>query len=221
MLKNPFDLSFDQLPDTLPIFPLDGVLLLPGGQVPLNIFELRYLNMIQDALAARDRMIGMILPSSQPKHGGHVSLHSIGCAGRITSFEETADGRFLVTLTGYCRFQVEEEMKTIRGYRRVVTNWSAFKDDLDVYPNPDIDRDRLLLLLKRFMQYLAIDMDWGAVSQTPNFNLITFFAMSLPFSNSDRQSLLEAQTDQVRAQLMESLIVRELQLVGISVDEDL
>ena len=212
MFKSPFELSFAQLPETIPVFPLDTVLLLPGGQVPLNIFELRYVQMTQDALASRDRMIGMVLPKQTPSSTSRkTNLYSVGCAGRITSFEETADGRFLVTLTGYCRFAIKQEIETIRGYRRMAVDWSDYEKDLTIQPNSEINRSLLLDKLKRYMGILSIDMDWGSVAQTPNFNLVTFFSMSLPFQLEQKQSLLECVSVEERADLLVTLIETELE----------
>ncbi|NJN46224.1 MAG: hypothetical protein HC808_06820 [Candidatus Competibacteraceae bacterium] len=125
MSKQVFAPEFDQLPTTLPIFPLTGAIVLPFVQLPLNIFEKRYLTMIFDALSER-RMIGMI----QPKSTDGDDIYPIGCAGRISSFQETDDGRLLISLTGLCRFEVQEEIPTIRGYRRIIPNWHQYAEDL-------------------------------------------------------------------------------------------
>lgn len=193
MLRSPFDISFERLPDTLPIFPLNSILLLPGGQIPLNIFETRYVNMVQDALAAHDRMIGVILEdkkstSSAKKPG----FFKTGCAGRITSFEETFDGRFLITITGYCRFNLKEEIATTRKYRRFKVDWANYSSDLVIEANPKINKEKLIDLLKQYVHLLSIDMDWQAVDHTPTFSLVTFFSMSLPFSDHEKQELLNA-----------------------------
>src|SRR5690348_16202720 len=119
----------DELPAVLPIFPLVGVLLLPRGKLPLNIFEPRYLNMTRDALGG-DRLIGMIQPTGEERQGHPPALYPTGCAGRITAFSETDDGRFLITLTGIARFDVAREIETVRGYRRVLPRWDRFAADL-------------------------------------------------------------------------------------------
>lgn len=208
MLKNPFDTAFGALPETLPVFPLADVLLLPGGQVPLNVFEGRYVNMVQDALAARDRLIGLVLPDGegQPVTGAKRSLSKVGCAGRVTSFEETADGRFLIVLTGYCRFRLVEEVPTMRSYRRFSVGWEPYEQDLSIDLNPDIDRDKLIKLLKDYAQISDIEMDWKLLVGTPNFNIVTFFSMNLPFESRDKQLLIEAQTIEDRAEVLIALI---------------
>ncbi|MDB2414240.1 LON peptidase substrate-binding domain-containing protein [Rickettsiales bacterium] len=202
MIKNPFDISFNNLPESLPIYDVRSELLLPGGQIPLHIFEVKYLNMIQDALAAKDRMIGIVLPKSDNSKG----MYDIGCAGRITSFEETTDGRFLITLTGYCRFHLKDAIPSIRGYKRYSVDWSNYKNDLYIDPNSDIDRDGLISILIDYSEALSIDMDWHVLSQVPNFNLITFFAMSLPFDIKDKQILLSAHTAEERADVLIAMI---------------
>src|SRR5205085_10260131 len=126
------------LPDILPIFPLTGVLLLPRGRLPLNIFEPRYLAMTRGALAG-DRLIGMVQPRDPTASGGNPRVYPTGCAGRITSFSETEDGRFLITLTGTCRFRIREELPLLEGYRRVVPEWSEFARDLESENEPAFD----------------------------------------------------------------------------------
>ena len=202
--KNPFEVSYDRLPEALSVLPLDAILLLPGGQIPLQVFEPRYINMVQDALATPERVIGVILPKDKN------SLYTIGCAGRITSFEETADGRFLITLTGYCRFKTINELSTMRGYRLFSVDWSLYKNDLVIDSNPDIHRDELVKLIQKYSQQLGIHMDWEVLSITPNFNVITFFSMSLPFKHSNKQPLLEAHTLEDRGEVLMAMIKDEI-----------
>ena len=130
MSPNPFDPTFDQLPEIVPIFPLTGVLLLPRGKLPLNVFEPRYLAMTEDALSG-NRMIGIIQPSDPLSRASVPPVYPIGCAGRITSFSETDDGRYLITLTGVCRFETVRELPIVRGYRRVDVSWERFAADLE------------------------------------------------------------------------------------------
>src|ERR1700731_963988 len=129
------------LPDTLPIFPLTGVLLLPRGRLPLNIFEPRYLAMTRDALGG-ERLIGMVQPSDPTVAGMNPPVYPIGCAGRLTQFSETDDGRFLITLTGVSRFRIREELPLLDGYRRVVPDWQPFAHDRAAPGTPEFDRDR-------------------------------------------------------------------------------
>src|SRR5438132_9652606 len=139
------------LPTILPIFPLPGVLLLPRGRLPLNIFEPRYLAMTRDALAG-ERLIGMVQPSDPGASGSNPTVYPTGCAGRITSFSETEDGRFLITLTGTCRFRIREELPLLEGYRRIVPEWGEFVRDLESELEPGFDRERLMRSLRAYFQ---------------------------------------------------------------------
>lgn len=205
MSRNPFDPSFDQLPPSIPVFPLTGVLLLPRGKLPLNIFEPRYLNMVQDALAG-DRLIGMIQPQAPNDRGAAPALQPLGCAGRITSFSETDDGRFLITLTGLCRFQVGEELPTIRGYRRVVADWSRYELDLTEDQADVLDRDRLGTALKAYFRKQGITADWDVIAGTPDERLVAALGMICPFAPQEKQALLEAADLPSRADLLLALI---------------
>jgi Lon protease-like protein len=137
------------LPTILPIFPLTSVLLLPRGRLPLNIFEPRYLAMTRDALAG-ERLIGMVQPSDSAAQGSNPPVYPTGCAGRITSFSETDDGRFLITLTGTSRFRIREELPLLEGYRRVVPDWHEFARDIEGEEEPEFDRERLIRGLRAF-----------------------------------------------------------------------
>lgn len=207
MSPSPFDPSFDDLPATLPVFPLPGVLLLPRGKLPLNIFEPRYLDMTRDALAT-DRLIGMIQP--KPTEGGAEAgarcLYRIGCAGRITQFAETDDGRFLITLTGVCRFSVEEEIASMRGYRRVIADWGPFSGDLCGEGDADLDRGLLVSRLKQYFDAQGITADWDVIEQTPDHRLVTTLAMVCPFESSEKQALLECDSLKTRASMMLALL---------------
>ncbi len=209
----PLDLA--DLPKTIPVFPLTGALLLPGGQLPLNIFEPRYVAMIEDALAARDRLIGMIQPREANAEGmtrGNVvppppPLYPTGCAGRIVSFSETEDGRFLITLRGLCRFTMTEELPTLRGYRRAVPDFAAWETDLrGEIAEPQIDRERLLTSLRVYFTVRNIQTDWDAVTQTPNERLVTMLSMMCPFAPQEKQALLEAPSLAERARTITALI---------------
>ncbi len=204
MSQNPFDLPHDQLPDTIPVFPLTGVLLLPRGKLPLNIFEPRYLNMVQDALAS-NRLIGMI----QPRDGGmgnHPPLYDIGCVGRITSFSETEDGRFLITLTGISRFRIAGEVPTTRGYRRIIADWSTFATDLDEDAPCDLDRASLDGTLRAYFKQQGISANWDSIAQAPLDRLITSLAMICPFDAPEKQALLESPDLNARAKLLLALV---------------
>lgn len=180
------------LPQVIPIFPLDGALLLPGGDLPLQIFEPRYLNMVDDAMAG-DRMIGMV----QTKPGGdraRPNLAAIGCAGRITAFAETADGRYLITLTGICRFETGDELTARTPYRQIRARFEPFAADLatSAEPPPDLDRTRFAKALKRYLNHRELDIDWETASGAPVEALVTSLSMGLPFEPAEKQALLEA-----------------------------
>jgi Lon protease-like protein len=193
------------LPAILPIFPLTGVLLLPRGRLPLNIFEPRYLAMTRDALGA-ERLIGMVQPNDPATSDANPPVYPIGCAGRITSFAETDDGRFLITLTGVSRFRVREELPLLEGYRRVVPEWADFARDLEADEDTGFDRDRLIRGLKGFFQHHQISADWDAIASTPVDRLVTSIAMMCPFDPSEKQALLEASDLDDRARLLTAIV---------------
>jgi Lon protease-like protein len=205
MSPNPFDPTFDQLPEIVPIFPLTGVLLLPRGKLPLNIFEPRYLAMTEDALSG-NRMIGIIQPSDPLSRASVPPVYPIGCAGRITSFSETDDGRYLITLTGVCRFETVRELPIVRGYRRVDVSWERFAADLDE-PGPALfDRARLVEGLRTYFKIQGISANWDAVESTPDEKLVTSLAMICPFEPSEKQALLECGSLSERASMMIAII---------------
>jgi len=198
MTENPFAPKFEALPDALPIFPLEGVLLLPGGTLPLNIFEPRYLAMTEAALAS-SRMIGMIQPLEGKSHTGPV--HKIGCAGKITEFSETDDGRYLITLTGISRYEIKEELDSISGYRQIKPAWDGFKNDLDLETCLGLDRERLRKLLRHYFEKEGMECSWKAIEDTHDNKLITCLAMACPLSGTDKQQLLEAKCCKTRANM--------------------
>lgn len=181
------------LPQVIPIFPLDGVLLLPHGVLPLNIFEPRYLNMFDDAMAG-DRLIGMI----QTRAGGDAErpgLARIGCAGRITSFSETQDGRYLVNLTGISRFMVGAELPSGLPYRQIRAEFAPFEHDLaPAGGGLASDRPDLIDALKVYLERRGLEVDWKAAKEAPVDSLVSSLSMALPFDQAEKQALLEAQT---------------------------
>jgi Lon protease-like protein len=203
------------LPRGLPIFPLPGVLLLPRGRLPLNIFEKRYLAMFDDALGD-ERLIGMIQPSDARANDPSPALFSVGCAGRITSFSETGDGRYLVALDGVARFRIAEELPLHRGYRRVTPDWTAFGADL-AEDNGTVDRHRLIELLQAYFRQQSLSANWDAISQAPDERLVTSLAMICPFEPPEKQALLEAGCLSDRARLMMSLL--EIAIAGHGEDD--
>ena len=205
MSPNPFDPTIDQLPEIVPIFPLTGVLLLPRGKLPLNVFEPRYLAMTEDALSG-NRMIGIIQPSDPLSRASVPPVYPIGCAGRITSFSETDDGRYLITLTGVCRFETVRELPIVRGYRRVDVSWERFAADLEE-PGPTLfDRARLVEGLRTYFKIQGISANWDAIESTPDERLVTSLAMICPFEPSEKQALLECGSLSERASMMIAII---------------
>jgi len=178
---------------------------LPRGRLPLNIFEPRYLAMTRDALAG-ERMIGMVQPSNPAGSGSNPPVYPTGCAGRITSFAETEDGRFLITLTGTSRFRIREELPLLEGYRRVVPEWREFARDLENEDEAGFDRDRLLRGLRAYLQQHQISADWDAVTAVPGERLVTSIAMICPFEPSEKQALLEAPDLDERARLLTAIV---------------
>jgi Lon protease-like protein len=178
------------LPQVIPVFPIDGVLLLPRGQLPLNIFEPRYLNMIDDAMAG-ERIIGMIQTFGGQKSRPH--LAPVGCAGRITSYAETSDGRYLITLTGASRFKVVDELPTPSPYRQVRADFLPYEDDLKAPPeDAAFDRDHLLAALKAYLARHSLDVDWETAREAPEEALVNSLSMALPFEPAEKQALIEA-----------------------------
>ena len=181
------------LPQVLPVFPLDGALLLPGGDLPLQIFEPRYLNLIDDAMGG-DRLIGMI----QTRPGGdreRPALARVGCVGRLTAYAETSDGRYLITLTGVCRFSAVEELPFRTPYRQVRASFADFEDDLadaELPPTHELARARFARALKRYLNHRDLDIDWETASTAPLEALVNSLAMGLPFEPAEKQALLEA-----------------------------
>jgi Lon protease-like protein len=214
------DPCYAELPATLPIFPLTGVLLLPRGKLPLNIFEPRYLAMVSDALAG-DRMIGMVQPLEDDPStltGGappgeesaaerrQPAVYPTGCAGRISAFSEADAGRFHITLTGVARFTIREEIASLRGYRRVMPDWQGYKSDLAVADEAIVDRPRLLAALKAYFALHGVTADWDSISATADEPLVTSLAMICNFAPNEKQALLEAPDLAERSRVMTALV---------------
>lgn len=190
------------LPSVIPVFPLAGVLLLPRGDLPLNIFEPRYLEMIDDALSG-DRVIGMIQPRFEAADEPTPPLCETGAAGRITAFQETQDGRYLITLTGISRFRIEEELSTTTPYRQCRVTAGAFADDFR--PNSgedDVDRDKLLATFRRYLDANDLKADWQSVLRAPTEALVNGLSMMAPLGEREKQALLEAENLASRADML-------------------
>ena len=193
------------LPALIPVFPLDGALLLPGCQLPLQIFEPRYLNMVDDAMSG-ERMIGMI----QTREGGERArprLARVGCAGRITAYAETGDGRYMITLTGICRFGAGEELSTSTPYRQLRPDFDRFMRDLeDDESEVVLDRLKFLAVLRRYLDHKGLEVEWDAARQAPAGALVNSLAMGLPLDPPEKQALLEAATLAERGRVLAALL---------------
>lgn len=208
MNRRPYNSALYALPETLPIFPLAGALLLPHGQLPLNIFEPRYLAMTNDAMLG-DRVIGMARPIDPRLESDTApAVYSIGCAGRVTSFEETTDGRYMISLSGVCRFSIVAELPlSDTGYRLVRVAYDGYADDLNDAAEATVDRARLTRTLQRcFPPDDDVPVDWSAIARAPNDSLVTSLAMILPFAPSEKQALLEARDLGERAHILTTLM---------------
>jgi len=194
------------LPGVIPVFPLDGALLLPSGLLPLQIFEPRYLNMVDDAMAG-DRLIGMIQTSGEG-HRSRPGLVQIGCAGRITSYSETGDGKYLIALTGLCRFQVIEEIAAPTPYRQVRADFARFEADLQSEDDEgeEFERTPFLDLLRRYLDNRGLGVEWDVVNAAPAPALINSLCMALPFGPQEKQALLEAPDLEGRRAVLTTLL---------------
>ncbi|TCO69590.1 LON peptidase substrate-binding domain-containing protein [Rhodovulum euryhalinum] len=199
-------ISSADLPDTIPVFPLPGALLLPRARLPLHIFEPRYLAMFDDALKTPHRLIGMIQPREVPG-GGERRLHAIGCAGRVTAFSETEDGRYMITLSGASRYRITREVSGFAPYLKAEVSWDGFARDLG--PGEDdasFDRVRFLNLLRRFFASRDLATDWDSLKEAEDELLINSLSMLCPFSPEDKQALLEAPSLSTRRETLVTLI---------------
>jgi Lon protease-like protein len=198
----------ESLPQRFPIFPLHGCLLLPGGNLPLNIFEPRYLQMVRDAMQTH-RVIGMIQPKLEDDPAPRPELFRTGCAGRISNFAETEDGRYLITLTGLCRFDVGEELEVDTPYRQIVADFRRWRLDLQPAPPPASLKDALLGVLRGYFSRHGIEADWGALGNAPLAVLVTSLAMICPFEATEKQALLEAEDLERQGRLLVALMEME------------
>jgi Lon protease-like protein len=213
------------LPGTIPVFPLPGALLLPRARLPLHIFEPRYLAMLDDCLKTPHRLIGMIQPRDGGPNGGPGGgaegkrrLHAIGCAGRLTAFSETEDGRYMITLSGLSRFRVLAEVPGFTPYIRCDVSWDGFDRDAGpVETDPGLDRTAFLGLLERFFEAEGLKTDWPSLREAEDELLVNSLAMLLPLTPEDKQALLEAPSLSTRRETLVTLI--EFALRGGSGEE--
>ena len=205
------------LPGTIPVFPLPGALLLPRARLPLNIFEPRYLAMLDDALKTPHRLIGMVQPCETPQ--GHADkLHAIGCAGRVTAFSETEDGRYMITLAGISRFRVLRQVEGFTPYIRADVSWAGFSRDLGATEtDKGFDRAPFLSMLGRYFEAEELRTDWEALKEAEDELLINSLSMLCPFAPEDKQALLEAPDLTTRRETLVTLM--EFSLRGGTGDE--
>jgi Lon protease-like protein len=203
--------SADELPDVIPVFPLPGALLLPRGQLPLNIFEPRYMALIDDALK-NHRLLGMIQPTaSENPAASQPTLERVGCLGRITQIGETGDQRYMINLTGVARFRIVEELTVMTPYRQVRADYTEFATDfLPRAGEKEVDREAVLDALRRFAEASNLKIDWDGIDQAPNEALVNALAMMSPFGTREKQALLEAPDIKTRAQILIAATEMEL-----------
>jgi uncharacterized protein len=200
------------LPEVIPVFPLAGALLLPRGQMPLNIFEPRYLAMVDDALRSGHRLIGMIQPdAAHPGRESKPNLYKVGCVGRITQLAETGDGRYLLQLTGIARFRIDEELSIDTPYRQCRVVYNPYIDDFTARKGEqEVDRTSLLRALSDFLKANDLKADWEGIENAPNEALVNALAMMSPYGSAEKQALLEAPDLKTRAEIL--VAVTEIEL---------
>ena len=200
------------LPEIIPVFPLPGALLLPRGQMPLNIFEPRYLEMVDDSFRDGHRLIGMIQPDvAHSKNSDKPALFRVGCVGRITQLAESGDGRYILELTGVARFKVLEELEVLTAYRQCKVDFFAFVDDFPArMGEEEVDREALLTVLADFLKANNLKVDWEGVERAPNEALVNALAMMSPYGPAEKQAMLEAPDLKTRAEIL--IAVTEMDL---------
>lgn len=217
-MRNPFIPGYHQLPTTLPVFPLTGAVVMPGAQLPLNIFEPRYLNMVQDVLASH-HLIGMIQPDEHEQARVEIPrLHTTGCAARISFYNETIDGRIEIILTGVCRFDIHRELKSDRGYRLIAPKWERFRSDYELnLPAAEEKRNSIYATLDRFLLFNELKTDIDQLKKLTTPQLVNVLTTALPLSHEDKQSILDAVSFDERFQLL----IAKMELTSISTDRHL
>lgn len=212
----PFDPGYADLPQDLPIFPLTAALLLPGGRLPLNVFEPRYLAMVRAALQRPDRLIGMVqpveagadkvLPADLKAAGNQPAVHQVGCAGRIVSFEETPDGRYQLILSGLIRFRIAAELPVDKaGFRRVTPDWAPFAHDMAEHEFTLPDRPRFLTVVQEYLKTRQARLDWKGIEEVADDDLVIAMAQMTPLEPEEKQSLLECADLEAVAEMMTAM----------------
>ncbi len=201
-----------ELPEVIPVFPLAGALLLPRGQMPLNVFEPRYLAMVDDSFRDGHRLIGMIQPDVTHSQSEDMpALFKVGCVGRITQLAEFGDGRYLLELTGVSRFRVIDELTVLTAYRQCRVDYFPFIDDFTARKGEDaVNREELLGALTDFLKANDLSVDWEGVENAPNEALVNALAMMSPYGPAEKQAMLEAPDLKTRAEIL--IAVTEMDL---------
>ncbi|MCX7320281.1 MAG: LON peptidase substrate-binding domain-containing protein [Hyphomicrobiales bacterium] len=201
-----------ELPEVIPVFPLPGALLLPRGQMPLNVFEQRYLAMVDDAFRDGHRLIGMIQPDAlHSPDEDHPALFKVGCVGRITQLAESGDGRYILELTGVSRFEVVEELSVLTQYRQCKVDYFPFVDDFTARKGEDdVDRDALIAVLGDFLKANNLKVDWDGIRKAPNEALVNALAMMSPYGPPEKQAMLEAPDLKTRAEILIAITEMDL-----------
>ncbi len=210
MLKRPA--SPADLPATVPVFPLAGALLLPFSHRPLNIFEPRYIDMVDHALAG-DRLIGLIQPEdmSEESPKGRAPLQKVGCLGRLTHFEESGEGRYFIILEGVTRFEVVQEVTMRKPYREFAISGERFALDFDrLHGEEGVDRPRFLKMMKDYAEFANFELNWDEIKKTGTADLVNFCCMVSPYGAAEKQVLLEASSLEDRAETLIALAEFEM-----------
>ncbi|PSC04879.1 peptidase S16 [Alsobacter soli] len=211
MAMNPTYRGPGDLPAVIPVFPLPGALLLPRGEMPLNLFEPRYLAMLDDALKG-PRIVGMVQPEVESEvMPRNPSLYAVGCAGRITQFSETGDGRYLITLTGVARFRIVEELLVTTPYRQCRVDFSAYPSDYEARAGEaEVDREAVIRTLRAFVDANDLSIDWKGIKEASNEALVNALSMMSPFDPREKQALLEAPDLKTRAEILVAITEMDL-----------
>ena len=201
--------KISQFPNSIPLFPLSGVLLLPKSRLPLNIFEPKYLDMVEDVLTTQHRLIGMIQPTSNDNYNKDSSnnFNSVGCAGRIISFTETEDSRYLITLSGISRFNFIKKVNSFKSYINAEVDWNNFRNDsITENLQANFDKDKFLLIIKEYFKLTNLQTDWESLKKADDELLINSLSILCPFENDEKQALLEAKTIDERVKILTTLM---------------
>ena len=210
-----FDINFEKLPSSIPLFPLNKVLLLPRAKLPLNLFENRYLHMFDYSLKS-GRFIGMVQPSEKLKNNSDIknpALYKVGCAGYITAFSQTNDNRYEIILSGASRFKIKKEIEPVNGFRVAMVDWKEYSNDFKTEQlESKNQRKEFLKLLPSFLDKLSMKVDWEMLEAMPDQDLINTISMCCPFDVNEKQALLEAKKLKDRLEILKSLIQMSLNL---------